>query len=73
MHLPRALLYLLVLYSTFVFAESSWAKKNLNYSNLPTETQQDLQKRFPGVEKEKLSLDQIDEIIRFLQLRPQYQ
>ncbi len=69
----RTLLCLVILCWAFVFTETSWAKKNLNYANLPPDTQQDLLKRFPGVEKEKLSLDQVDEIIRFLQLKPQYQ
>ncbi|MGZ3769505.1 MAG: BamA/OMP85 family outer membrane protein [Bdellovibrio sp.] len=50
-----------------------WAKKTLNYSNLPAELQTELKKRFPSIEKEKLNLEQLDDIVRFLQLKSQYQ
>ncbi|AHZ85004.1 Outer membrane protein assembly factor BamA [Bdellovibrio bacteriovorus] len=52
----------------------AWAvKKNLNYSPLPQELQQDLEKRFPDAKKERLSQDQVDEILRFMQQKPQLQ
>ncbi|MFS4457623.1 outer membrane protein assembly factor BamA [Bdellovibrio sp. HCB2-146] len=49
-----------------------WAKKALDLSNLSPEVKKELIQRFPNVEKEKLSLDQVDNVIRFLQQRPQY-
>lgn len=48
------------------------AKKTLKLSSLPSETQSELIKRFPHVEKEKISLEEVDEIIRYLQLKPQF-
>ncbi|MGZ3774677.1 MAG: POTRA domain-containing protein [Pseudobdellovibrionaceae bacterium] len=52
---------------------TSWARKILKYSNLPQEIQTELQNKFPYIEKDKLSLEQLDDIIRYLQLKPQYQ
>lgn len=49
------------------------AKKPLNYSNVPTEVRSELEKRFPFIQNQKLSLEQLDDIIRYLQLKPQYQ
>jgi len=50
----------------------AWARKALRYDNLPPETQTELVKRFPQIEKDKISLEQADEILRFLQLKPQF-
>ncbi|MEN0060348.1 MAG: POTRA domain-containing protein, partial [Bdellovibrio sp.] len=64
--------YLLGLILMQVFLASPvWAKKTLNYSNLSPELQEDLVRKFPYVEKDKLSLDQVDEVLRYLQLKPQ--
>ncbi len=49
-----------------------WAKKNLDLSGVPLELRNDLIRRYPFVETDKVSLEQIDEVIRFLQLRPQF-
>lgn len=49
------------------------AKKNLNYSTLPGALQEDLVKRFPEVQKERVSQDQLDEMLRYLQLKPELQ
>ncbi|MEK2645966.1 POTRA domain-containing protein [Bdellovibrio sp. BCCA] len=68
----RTLLSLLLLTSALAAPLPGWAKKMLKYSNLPPEIQTELLKRFPQVEKEKLTLEQIDEVIRFLQLKPQF-
>ncbi|WP_374030059.1 outer membrane protein assembly factor BamA [Bdellovibrio bacteriovorus] len=54
------------------FSGPVWAKKTLNYSNLPSDVQAELVKRFPQVQSEKIPLDQVDEILRFLQLKPDY-
>lgn len=69
----RALLTLGIVAGALNLPSWSWAKKPLKYSNLPQEVQSELQKKFPFIEKEKLSLEQLDDIIRFLQLKPQYQ
>ncbi len=47
-------------------------RKTLNYSNLPSDIQTELVKRFPQMEKDKVALDQLDDVIRFLQLKPQF-
>lgn len=64
---------LVFLLSALMAPGSAFAgKKLLKLSNLPAETQTELIKRFPQVEKEKISLEEVDEIIRFLQLKPQF-
>ncbi|QDK38329.1 outer membrane protein assembly factor [Bdellovibrio sp. NC01] len=50
----------------------AWAKKPLDLSNFPPEVRTEVYKRFPFAERERLSLDQIDEVIRLLQLKPDY-
>lgn len=47
------------------------SKKTLNFSRLPHEVQQELLKRYPGLKQERLSQDQVDDVLRFLQLQPQ--
>lgn len=55
-----------------IWSPQTWAlKKPLNYANLPEELQEDLAERFPGIQKEKLSQAQVDEVLRYLQLKPQ--
>lgn len=73
MKMTGTLLPLLILIVTTGIAQSASAKKNLNFSNLPRQAQSELVKRFPQVEKDKLSREQLDEVIRYLQLRPQYE
>src|SRR5689334_2243542 len=51
----------------------AWAKKVLSMSNVPEEVQTDLDKRFPGIGKERMTLEQVDDVIRYLQARPQYE
>lgn len=69
----RALRYSFILLISLLLTQFAWAKKQLSYENLPADIQLDLLKRFPSLEKEKISLDQVDEVIRYLQLKPQYQ
>lgn len=73
MRMSRTLTLLLILSFGLGLPISVQAKKALTYSNLAPEAQADLVKRFPQVEKEKLSLEQVDEIIRYLQGKPQYE
>lgn len=73
MRYSRTLLSLVFLSAFAAGLNCAWAKKTLNYSRLPNETQNELLKRFPQVEKEKISQEQLDEIVRFLQLKPQYE
>nr|BFD63469.1 outer membrane protein assembly factor [Bdellovibrio sp. HM001] len=57
---------------TLGWSTSVWAlKKPLNISNLPQDLQEDLTRRFPQLGKERLTQDQVDDIIRQLQLKPQ--
>ncbi|MNK19543.1 Outer membrane protein assembly factor BamA precursor [compost metagenome] len=67
----QCLLSLTVLILSLSGVSPAWAKKNLDISNLSPEVQTELLKRFPYLEKERLTLEQVDEVIRFLQLRPQ--
>lgn len=69
----RTLLTLGMIMGVLGLPNWSWAKKPVKYSNLPREVQSELEKRFPYIEKEKLNLEQLDDIIRYLQLKPQYQ
>lgn len=69
----RNLLTLGIILGSLNLPAFSWAKKPLKYSNLPQEIQSELEKRFPFISKEKLNLEQLDDIIRYLQLKPQYQ
>ncbi|WP_415061904.1 POTRA domain-containing protein [Bdellovibrio sp.] len=73
MRTSSPLLTLLTLTAALSLSAPAWAKKALKYSNLPIEMQTDLLKRFPQIEKDKLSLEQVDEVIRYLQLKPQYE
>ncbi|WP_081110893.1 POTRA domain-containing protein [Bdellovibrio bacteriovorus] len=63
-------LLVLILLCTSSLAQ---AKKNLRYDTLPAEVQSDLVKRFPQIEKEALNLEQLDEVIRYLQLKPEFE
>lgn len=47
-------------------------KKNLNYSNLPPEIQEEVTKRFPQVRTDKISPEQVDEVLRYLQVKPEF-
>ncbi|MDG0816088.1 BamA/OMP85 family outer membrane protein [Bdellovibrio svalbardensis] len=51
---------------------SAWAKKNIDLSNFPAEVRADIYKRFPQAQNDRIGLDQVDEIIRFIQLRPDF-
>lgn len=50
----------------------AWAKKALDLSTLPQDVRTDLLKRFPQADKDKLALSEMDEIVRYLQLQPQF-
>lgn len=49
-----------------------WAKKSIDLSTLSKEVRAEVYKRFPLAEHERIGLDQVDEIIRVLQLRPEF-
>ena len=51
----------------------AWAKKPLSLSNISTEIQSEILKRYPTVDKEKLTLEQVDDIIRFLHVKFQFE
>lgn len=53
-------------------ATSSWAKKTLDLSKFPANIRAEVYKRFPMAENERIGLDQVDDIIRQLQLRPDF-
>ncbi|MBC7371303.1 MAG: outer membrane protein assembly factor, partial [Bdellovibrionaceae bacterium] len=48
------------------------AKRTLNIGVLPQEQQSDLLKRYPQILNGKLSLEVVDDIIRYLQARPEF-
>jgi Outer membrane protein/protective antigen OMA87 len=56
----------------FFSGTPAWAKKSLDISTLSPTIQEEILKRYPTVKSEKLSLSEVDEIIRFLQLKPQF-
>ncbi len=47
-------------------------KKSLNYSTLPTEIQEEISKRFPHIQNEKINPEQVDEVLRYLQIKPEF-
>ena len=53
-------------------AASAFAKRSLDLSVLSPELREEVLKRFPGIEKDNLHLDKIDEVLRYLQLRPEF-
>lgn len=58
-----------------IFASPSLAAENfrrLNISTLPNEIQEDLIKHFPQIPAGKVTLETVDEIIRYLQARPEF-
>lgn len=63
----------LLITSALVFSSSAYAKKFLDYSTLPKDVQTDLIRRFPNIEKEKLTLEQVDEALRYLQIKQQFE
>lgn len=73
MRLTGTFLPVVALTITLIASETVWAKKNLNFSNLSPEAQTELIRRFPHAQSDKLTLDQVDDIIRYLQLKPQYE
>lgn len=46
--------------------------RRLNLSALPPEIRQEVLKRFPQIANSRVSLETVDEVIRFLQLRPEF-
>jgi len=48
------------------------AKHGLNISSLPAEVQKDLVKLFPQITSKQVSLETADDIIRYLQMRPEF-
>ncbi len=51
---------------------SAWAKKNIDLSNIPESVRAEIYKRFPQAERDRIGLDQVDDIIRFIQLKPDF-
>lgn len=56
----------------FIQSSPAFAKKGLDISSLPPEIQLDVQRRYPQVNKDFIALDMVDEILRYLQLKPQF-
>lgn len=50
----------------------SWARKALDLKGLPPEIRKEILTRFPMAETDKLTLAQVDDVIRLLQVRPQF-
>ncbi len=55
------------------FGSAAWAKKAINLSALPADVQSDVFKHFPQMQKEKISLEQVDDLIRFLHTKSQFE
>ena len=55
-----------------VLSTPAFAKKVLNLSDIPPQVRAEIYKRYPQAEKEKITLDQVDDIIRLLQLKPEF-
>lgn len=56
-------------------SQLSWGaevRRSLNISSLPPEIQTELTQRFPQIIGNKVTLDMVDEVIRFLQVRPDF-
>lgn len=69
--MPKLLLpYLIAI--AFAAPSLGWARKALDLKGLPPEIRKEVLGRFPNAESDKLSLPQVDEIIRLLQVRPQF-
>ncbi|KYG63055.1 hypothetical protein AZI86_15150 [Bdellovibrio bacteriovorus] len=64
---------ILIFASSFILSTPAFAKKVLSMANIPPEVQEDLEKRFPGIGKDRMTLDQVDNVIRYLQMRPQFE
>lgn len=54
------------------WAWSAETGRRLNISVLPPEVHQEVLSRFPQISGNKVSLETVDEVIRFLQLRPEF-
>jgi outer membrane protein insertion porin family len=68
--MPKLLCLIIVI--AFAAPSLGWARKALDLKGLPPEIRKEVLNRFPNAESEKLSLSQVDEIIRLLQVRPQF-
>lgn len=62
----------LIFLSLILCMNVALAKKALDYSTLPESVREDLVKRLPYVKNDKISLSQVDEVIRFLQQKSQF-
>ncbi len=56
----------------FIQSSPAWAKKALDISSLPQDIQADLLHRYPQINKEFIPLDVVDDILRYLQPKPQF-
>lgn len=56
-----------------IISNTALAKKSLNISNLPADLQNEVIKRYPQVENDKISLETIDEVIRLIMTKGQYE
>lgn len=69
-------LLLRLLLSTQLLAVAASAadlsKHSLNISTLPPEVQKDLNRLFPQISSKQITLENVDDIIRYLQLRPEF-
>lgn len=62
----------LFLISDLAFATALGSKRSLDITALPPDQQSELTSRFPQIKTGMLSLEVIDNIIRYLQLKPEY-
>ncbi|WP_413293399.1 POTRA domain-containing protein [Bdellovibrio sp. HCB185ZH] len=56
----------------FIQSSPAWAKKALDISALPADIQTDLLRRYPQINKDYIALDVVDDILRYLQPKPQF-
>lgn len=64
-----------LIFAILFTAQGVWSADNgrrLNISDLPQEAQKELVERFPQISGTKVSLETVDEVIRYLQLHPEY-
>lgn len=59
----------MAIFLLMLLSSTTWAKKPLALTNLEKEVQVEILKRFPNADKDRLSLEQVDDLIRFLQTK----
>ncbi len=68
----NSILMSILFFSNIAFAIGNGPKRSLDISSLPTVQQTELTNRFPQIKTSNLSLETLDDIIRYLQARPDY-